>query len=111
MDKVTLEQVMLYDPDAILIKEKAFYAEVFSDPRWRRIKAVREKRCFLIPHGPFNWFDRPPSFMRLLGAKWLMSILHPERFPIDMMGETKLFYRLFLGVDLSDKEAKELLGE
>lgn len=111
MDKVTLEQVMLYDPDVILIKEKAFYAEVFSDPRWRRIKAVREKRCFLIPHGPFNWFDRPPSFMRLLGAKWLMSILHPERFPIDMMGETKLFYRLFLGVDLSDKEAKELLGE
>ncbi len=111
MDRVSLEQVMLYDPDIMLIKEKAFYEKVCSDPRWKRIRAVREKRCCLIPHGPFNWFDRPPSFMRLLGAKWLTSILHPGRFRIDMEGETKAFYRLFLGVDLKDRDARELLRQ
>lgn len=110
MEKVTLEQVMIYDPDIMLIKEKAFYEKVSSDPRWERIRAVRDKRCYLIPHGPFNWFDRPPSFMRLLGAKWLASVLHPDRFHIDMVGETKAFYRLFLGVELNDHEARELLN-
>lgn len=111
MDKVTLEQVMLYDPDIMLIKEKAFCAKVFHDPRWKRIRAVRDKRCYLIPSGPFNWFDRPPSFMRLLGAKWLVSILHPGRLPVDMVRETKTFYRLFLRANLSDGEARELLRQ
>jgi iron complex transport system substrate-binding protein len=74
MEHVSLEQVMNDDPDVILIKEKAFYDAIFKEPRWKSLRAVREHRAFLIPHQPFNWFDRPPSFMRLLGAEWLFSV-------------------------------------
>lgn len=109
MEKVSMEQVILYDPEVILVKEKSFHDAIFNDPRWRGIRAVRNRRVYLIPYVPFNWFDRPPSFMRLLGLKWLASTLYPHLFPADMVKETKEFYKLFLGVELNDREAREVL--
>ncbi len=110
MEKISMEQVMLYDPDCILVKDENFFNRVWSDPKWQMLRAVQGKRVYLIPHDPFNWFDRPPSFMRVLGIKWLLNILHPERFPIDMVAETQHFYKVFLRVDISSDQAKEILG-
>lgn len=108
MEKITFEQLMLYNPEVILALEKVFYEKVFTDPRWQSIKAVRNKRVYLIPNQPFNWFDRPPSFMRLLGAKWLANILYPESCRIDIVKETRQFYKLFLDIDLTTEEAERL---
>lgn len=110
MEKISMEQLLLYDPQVILVKEQSFFATVFTDPRWQNLRAVKDKRVYLIPYEPFNWFDRPPSFMRLLGSKWLLNLLHPDRFPVDMVAETQRFYRLFLGVDLSAAQAREVLN-
>jgi iron complex transport system substrate-binding protein len=109
MDKVSLEQVMLYNPDIMLVFESQFYGSVFSDPRWQTLRAVKEKRVYLIPRQPFNWFDRPPSFMRFLGAKWLANLFYPDRYRIDIVKETQNFFRLFLGVNLGPQEAREIL--
>jgi iron complex transport system substrate-binding protein len=110
MEHVSLEQVMGYDPDVILVKENGFYDAIFKDPRWKTLRAVRERRVFLIPHQPFNWFDRPPSFMRVLGAQWLFSRLYPGRLAVDLKAQTKAFYQSFLGVGIDDSQASELLG-
>lgn len=111
MAHISLEQVMAYDPDVILVKEQTFYDTVYRDPRWAPLRAVRSHRVHLIPHVPFNWFDRPPSFMRLLGAEWLFSVLYPnERRLPDLAKQTQAFYRQFLGVTLDDKQAAEVLG-
>jgi iron complex transport system substrate-binding protein len=109
LESISLEQVILYNPDVILVKEPVFFKAVFSDPRWQRIRAVKAGRVYLIPYEPFNWFDRPPSFMRLLGAKWLAGLLYPERYRADMTHETQEFFRLFLGVSLSVQETREIL--
>lgn len=109
MEKITLEQVILYNPDVMLVKEPVFFKNVFSDHRWRQLKAVKEKRIYMIPNEPFNWFDRPPSFMRLLGAKWLANLLYPNSYRVDMTQETQAFFKLFLDVNLNEKEAKALL--
>jgi len=108
-EKISFEQLMLYNPEVILVFEKTFYEKVFSDPMWQRIKAVRNKRVHLIPSQPFNWFDRPPSFMRLLGVKWLANLLYPESYHINIVKETRQFYKLFLGVDLTAEEAGRLV--
>ena len=110
MEKVSLEQVLLYNPEVIVAQERAFYDAVWKDPRWQGIRAVKEKRVYLIPHRPFNWFDRPPSFMRFLGLKWLANALDPKRYPLDLAAETKAFYRVFLGLELSDRDVKEIVG-
>ncbi|WP_051408837.1 ABC transporter substrate-binding protein [Syntrophorhabdus aromaticivorans] len=110
MEKISLEQVMLYDPDVIVTQEKSFHESVFKDQRWRGIRAVRTRQVHLIPKVPFNWFDRPPSFMRFLGLKWLANILYPDAYRINIAKETREFYRLFLGVDLKDEEMRKVLN-
>jgi iron complex transport system substrate-binding protein len=110
MEKVSLEQVLIYDPDVILAMDRGFYRRVPSDPRWRRVRAVRDRRVYLIPDQPINWFDRPPTFMRFIGLKWLLNRLYPNLYRIDIVKEAREFYRLFLGVEVSDEEMKKLTG-
>ncbi|MHC1726990.1 MAG: ABC transporter substrate-binding protein [Syntrophobacteraceae bacterium] len=109
MERISVEQVMTADPELILAQEKEFAANVYADPRWQAIRAVKNRRVHLIPRAPFNWFDRPPSFMRLLGVKWLANILYPERFPLELDSETREFYSLFLGLQLDDAALAEVL--
>lgn len=111
LEKISLEQVKLYEPDVVLAKEKIFYDKVVREkaPEWQQIKAVKEGRVYLIPSTPFNWFDRPPSFMRILGLKWLTHFSYPNEYKIDIIKEAREFYRLFLGLDLSDEEMKQII--
>jgi iron complex transport system substrate-binding protein len=99
-EAISLEQVLRYDPDVIIAAEPLFYQQVFTDRRWRNIKAVRTKQVFCPPRLLFNWFDRPPSFMRFLGLKWLAHCLYPATYRIDIVQEARSFYRLFLGIDI-----------
>lgn len=110
-EKVSLEQVMLYSPNVIIAQEKVFYDKVVKekDPVWQNVKAVKEGRVYLIPRHPFNWFDRPPSFMRILGLKWLANILYSKEYKIDIVKEASDFYQLFLGVKLSTNEMKQVV--
>ena len=109
MDKISMEQVMMLAPDAIVAQEKAFVDKVYSDPQWRQLKAVRARRVYLVPRAPLNWFDRPPSFMRFLGAEWLAANLYPKEYPADIYKKTKSFYAAYLDVKLSDRDVREIL--
>lgn len=109
MERISLEQLLLYNPEVILVKEKPCVDRLLADPRWHELRAVRKRKVYLIPYIPFNWFDRPPSFMRLLGVQWLANRLYPDLYPIDMAKETRRFYRLFLGIELREKDVQEIL--
>jgi iron complex transport system substrate-binding protein len=110
MEKVNLEQVLLYRPEVIFVREPAAYKRITSSPQWRNVPAVRSGRVYRIPMVPFDWFDRPPSFMRLLGLQWTAAKLHPQRFPKDLVREAQRFYRLFLQVEVSEKQLRQLLA-
>jgi iron complex transport system substrate-binding protein len=110
MEKISIEQVMLVNPEVILAQERIFAVNVTTDSRWQSIRAVRNKNIHLIPRFPFNWFDRPPSFMRILGIQWLTHSLYPDQYPMDVAAETKMFYKLFLGVELDDASLNKVLG-
>lgn len=108
-EKVSMEQVLAYNPDFILAFEPVFYQNVYKNPAWRHIKAVQNKKVLWIPRGPFNWFDRPPSFMGALGLKWLLANFYPNEYPLDVVEEARSFYRLFLNYDLSYEEMYRLV--
>ncbi|ATB70658.1 iron chelate uptake transporter (FeCT) family transport system periplasmic binding protein [Sulfurospirillum diekertiae] len=110
LEKVSLEQVILYNPDVIVAQEREFVEKVKSDARWNSIKAVREGRVYLVPKVPFNWIDRPPSFMRLLGVKWLTHILYTTPNSEQFTQEMREFYKLFLNIDLNDTQLHHILG-
>jgi iron complex transport system substrate-binding protein len=103
--------VLSYDPEVIIAQDESFFKGIYKDPRWAGIRAVRNHRVYLIPDTPFDWMDRPPSFLRLMGAKWLASVLYPQSAKIDIASETRKFYRLFFGVSLSEQEIRGILNK
>jgi iron complex transport system substrate-binding protein len=84
--------------------------EKLSMETWQHLKAVQNRRIYFIPHSPFNWFDRPPSFMRILGLQWLTAHLYPEAYNRDIAATTREFYRLFLNVDLTPEQVTAILN-
>ena len=110
-EAINFEQVLNYNPEIILVYEKEFYKNIFNDKKWQLIDAVKNKKVYFLPKGPFSWFDRPPSFMRLLGLKYVISILHPDLYELDIYEESKKFYKLFLDLDLDDSQIDDILGK
>ncbi len=110
MEQVSLEQVLSYNPDIIVASDPAFAASVRHDARWKGVRAVAEGKIWVIPHSPFNWIDRPPSVMRLMGLQWLAHRFYPERYPIDLRKTTREFQGLFFGVTPDDADLNQLLN-
>lgn len=108
-EKLSLEQVMAYNPDFILAYHKVFFGSVYNNPGWRQVKAVKNKNVLWIPRGPYNWFDRPPSFMGALGLKWLLANLYPQHYDIDLVTEAVEFYRLFLWSEVSETQMQKII--
>lgn len=92
---VSIEQVLLWNPEVIVTIDRFFAATVRQDPAWQAVKAVKTGNVHLSPKMPFGWVDFPPSVNRLIGLWWLAKILYPDRFPEDMTKLTREFYTLF----------------
>ncbi|HXF52945.1 MAG TPA: iron ABC transporter substrate-binding protein [Hyphomicrobiaceae bacterium] len=107
--RLSIEQVIVADPDTIITWDRNFHEAVFKDPMWRGVRAVREGRVYLSPTAPFGWIDRPPSLNRVMGLRWLAQLFYPDRFPQDLRATTAEFYRLFYHVDLSEMELDGLI--
>lgn len=108
MERISLEQVIAFDPEVIVTHERQFFASVRNDPRWQAIRAVRQGRIHLVPKWPHNWMDRPPSLMRALGAQWLASVFYPTSYRFDRHADTRAFYQLFFKVAPDDAQIDRL---
>jgi iron complex transport system substrate-binding protein len=98
LGNVSIEQILVWNPDVIVTIDQEFAGSVRNDPSWASVKAVRDNRVYLSPKMPFGWVDFPPSVNRLIGLWWLAKILYPERFPEDLRTLTQQFYSLFYHV-------------
>ncbi len=107
---VSIEQVLVWNPDVIVTIDQDFAATVGSDPAWSAIKAVREGRVHLSPKMPFGWVDFPPSVNRLIGLRWLARILYPDKFLEDMRTLTRDFYTIFYHRTPSDAQIDYVLA-
>jgi iron complex transport system substrate-binding protein len=107
---VSVEQVLLWNPDVIVTIDRDFAANVRSDPVWAQVAAVRAGRVHLSPKMPFGWVDFPPSVNRLIGLWWLAKILYPEQFPEDIGALTRDFYTRFYHVTPSDAQIEHVLA-
>lgn len=106
---ISMEQLMLWQPDVILFAPGSIYNDVDSRAEWKEINAVKNKKYYEIPEGPYNWGGRPPSVNRIIGIKWLGNLLYPDIYQYDMKNETKEFYKLFYHCDVTDEQINKLL--
>lgn len=107
---VSIEQVLAWDPEVIVTIDRDFAATVATDPAWRGIQAVRDRRIHLSPKLPFGWVDFPPSVNRLIGLPWLAGILYPQQFPEPIRDRARAFHALFYGVAPSEAQLDRILA-
>jgi len=104
---VSFEQVLLWNPEVILTTDPNFWNSVWTEPRWRAVRAVEQKRVY-----PFGWFDFPPGANRLLGLWWAGKLLYPQSFAdVDLRAKVTEFHRLFYHRDPTAAQLDALLGE
>jgi len=108
MENINFETILKANPEYIIVQSPQFYKDIFNDTNWQMLDAVKQKKVYLVPRVPFNWIDRPPSFMRILGVQWLSSIMYKDYYTKDIKEEIKTFYKLFFHIDLNDETLKNI---
>lgn len=105
---VTMEQVIAWDPQVILVGGLASPDAIRKDPRWKTIRAVRENRVYTCPEGIFIWGHG--SSEGHLFVLWLAQILHPDTFKsFDLIRETREYFSRFYHYPLTQDEARRIL--
>ena len=93
---LTVQEVRLSKPDAIVAASQLSADIMRNDPEWHEVGAVASGRVYFPPEQPFSWGPRPPSVNRLLGVMWMAYVL-PSRpfddaFFADMTSAFETFY-------------------
>lgn len=73
------EQIFSWDPDYIFITGSgASYTagDIYSDPAWSEMKAVRKKHVYVMPSELDSW--EFPGIVSSLGTEYMMSVMYPE---------------------------------
>ena len=108
-NEVDMEQIIIWNPDVIIVSPNTIYDEMAEDEVWRQVSAVKNGKYYEVPEGPYNWMGFPPSIQRLLGMNWLAKVLYPKEATYDLYEEVAKFYDLFYHHELSIKEYDDLL--
>jgi len=112
-EDLNYEQLLSWNPDVIIISSNegnfTTIAQVQNNTQLSGLNAVKNGQLYECPIGAF-WWDRP-SPEAILGIEWLAKTLYPNRFTdINMVNETKDFYRTFYHYNLTDEEANAFLN-
>ena len=101
------EQIFKWDPDYIFITgsgSASYTAEdLYSDPAWSELKAVKDKHIYVIPSALDSW--EFPGIVSSLGVEYMQSMIYPElvtekQLEQDVAG----FYELAYGRAFSREE-------
>lgn len=106
--QVSLEQILLWDPDIILTQDPRTYRHITQNPLWKDLKAVREGKVLCFSGLPFGWLDSPPGINRLLGMRRLQSYFDTQ-VQATWLDDLQQFFQLFYHSDLSKSQLQQLL--
>jgi iron complex transport system substrate-binding protein len=111
MPRLSFEEIVIMNPDVILFQDPSFiHGKSIIDSNWKRLRAYKEKRMFVVPYGPFGWLEKPEA-VKFMAVQWLTCKLYADRCPVDIAAETKRFMKLFFNLDLDDEKIKVILRE
>lgn len=110
--EVSMEQILNWDPDVILVDSPELMDFIHKDSSWQSLRAIKEERAYLVPSIPYGFLSDPPSVNRLMGLDWLGKLLYPEAKAYDFKIEDQLknFYQHFYHIELSEDQIAEVLN-
>ena len=107
-NEVTMEQIVLWDPDFVLFGYDSIYDTVAEAATWKDMRAIAGGNYVKGPYGPDNWMGIPSSVQRCLGMIWFPAVLYPEYCDYDVKAEVKEAYALLYSCELTDAQYEAL---
>lgn len=105
-----LEQILLWDPEFILCNEAGVADYILTNPQWRPLQAVKNKKVLQLPNGISRW-GHPGSLETPLAVMWTAKTVYPQLFTdLDMEKETALYYQRFYNYELTPEDVKHILS-
>jgi iron complex transport system substrate-binding protein len=110
--QVNIEQVIQWNPEVIITSNKNFFKSVYDNAAWANIDAVKNKKVYLAPSDPYNWFDMPPGSNLIIGIPWALKVVYPDQNKdLNLKTEVKDFYSNFYHYDISENDISSILKE
>jgi len=110
---VNMEQIYAWDPSLIFITNftTAFPEDLYNNTvgayDWSAIDAVVNQRVYKMPLGMYRSYT--PGVDTPITLLWLAKTAYPEYFSdIDVIAETKNYYKEVFGVELTDEQAASI---
>lgn len=105
----SLEQILLWNTDVILVNEDGVDEYILEKDQWKTLDAVKNNRVFKLPNGVSRW-GHPTSIETPLAVVWTAKKIYPELFEdINIEEITKNFYWDIFGYELDDETVDEIL--
>jgi iron complex transport system substrate-binding protein len=95
---VSLEQVIAWNPDIIILHGFGGWKpeDLYNDPNWQPIKAVKERKVYKLTMGWTGWDPAGTVIQTMQCAK----IFHPDKFKdLDVESEANKVFKFVYGVD------------
>lgn len=112
--KVTMEQIYQWNPQHILVTNfntampEDLYQNTVGHYDWQQVDAVRTKKVTKMPMGMYRSYT--PGVDTPITLLWLAKTVYPEHFKdIDMVAETKAYYKKVFDVTLTEQQANRIL--
>ena len=104
----SIEQVLLWDPEVIIVSGADEIADAYADARLAGVSAIKKRRVYAVPMGAHVWGNRTAE--QPLTVLWAAKIFHPEVFKdVSLTEEVRSFYAKFFKAGLSDNDIDVIL--
>lgn len=112
---VNMEQIYAWNPSLIFITNfttagpDALYNNTVDAYDWSAIQAVEKQRVYKMPLGMYRSYT--PGVDTPVTLLWLAKTTYPAYFEdIDIIAETKDYYKEVFGIDLTDVQAASIFA-
>jgi iron complex transport system substrate-binding protein len=106
----SMEQILLWDPDVIIVNEEDVDQYILTNKKWASLKAVKTGRVYKIPNGISRW-GHPGGLETPLAILWTVKTLYPDRFPeLNLKEIIHDFYARFFNHTLSAEMMEKILS-
>ncbi len=106
----SIEQILLWDPEVILVNEEGVDEYILENEHWTNLQAVKNRRVYKLPNGISRW-GHPGSLETPLAILWTAKTLYPAAFAdVDMVQETIDFYQRFFDFAIDRATAERILS-
>lgn len=101
------EQVLIWNPDILIVNSPEQIVTVYEDERFANINAVKNRQVHVIPMGAHSWGQR--TVEQPLTVRWAAELFHPAAFEdADIDAEVRQFYERFFDHKLSREEIRAM---